>query len=338
MNDEPKKPKKIDIEEPPIQQSETRQASMSLPVYLELQEIRSRYLQEFEEISTKQRMQLIRSVQKKRNSKIIVFYSYDFINPKIAEMFFELLQEIGRVEVLDLFLFSHGGFAEPAFNISRWCRHYSDKFNVIIPSYAKSAATLLCLGADTLLMGPASEIGPIDPQMRIPDEYGRNQQVSALSIKEALKVIEGLTQGDHSKAMKYMPLIEKIDLKILGQYDREIQSAKQRAQHLLKTGSLLQDKNRNASDKEQKMNSEQVAHQLTEGYYSHGYVIDMNEAKENLGFNVLRPGDVGFDNEIWKSVWRLHKMYEDMVKNNQNIMCVFESDMFTLPINKGMPN
>ena len=341
MNDEPKKSKKIDIDETPVEQSDAEKQPMSLPISVELQEKRIRHLQAFEESTRKRRVELIDNIQQERKSKVVVFHSYDSIDSASAEVFFELLQGIGKVDILDLFLFSGGGYAEPAFNISRWCRHYSDKFNVIIPSYAKSAATLLCLGADTLLMGPASELGPIDPQIKIPDEYGSPQQVSALSIKEALKVIEELTQGDHSRAMKYMSLIEKIDLKILGQYDREIQSSKQQAQNLLKTGKLISgDEKRidRVSDAEKKMNPyERVAHQLTEGYYSHGYAIDMHEAKDNLGLNVLHPGDRGFSTKVWGSVWRLYKMYEDMVKNSQDVVGVFESDMFTIKQYRKMP-
>ena len=335
MNDEPKQSKKIDIDETSTEQNEAQEQPMSLPISLELQEKRNRHLQAFEESTRKRRVELIDNIQQERNSKVLVFHSYDSIDSASAELFFELLQGIGKVDILDLFLFSRGGHAESAFNISRWCRHHSQRFNVIVPSYAKSAATLLCLGADTLLMGPASELGPIDPQIRIPDpnEHGKYQWVSALSIKEALKVIEELTQGDHSRAMKYMSLIETIDLNILGQYDREIQSSKQQAQNLLKTGKLISgDEKRidRVSDAEKKMNPyERVAHQLTEGYYSHGYAIDMHEAK-NIGFHVLHPGDRGFSTKVWSSVWRLHKMYEDMVQNSQDVVGVFESDMFTI--------
>jgi hypothetical protein len=38
-----------------------------------------------------------------------------------------------------------------------------------VPDYAKSAATLLALGAHEILMGPTSDLGPVDPQFQLGD-------------------------------------------------------------------------------------------------------------------------------------------------------------------------
>jgi len=350
MSNDPKQPRKLILTEPNPKRSGDSNEGVVLPVSIELSQRRNQYYLNFENSLRQSRIELIKNIQKKRDSKVFVFYSHDTLDSQNAEIFFELLQEIGEQEKLDLFLLSPGGFADQAFNMSRWCRQYAKQFNVIIPYYAKSAATLLSLGADTLLMGSSSELGPIDPQIRIPDEYGRTMQVSALSIKDALRVIEGLTEDNQEKALKYMPLIEKIDLKVLGQYDRAIQSAKQYASDLLQMSNLLRDK-----DKEEKAvfdsgknvkRYENIAHQLTEGYYSHGYAIGINKAQE-LGFNIVSPGNESFDTEVWKSVWRLHKMYDDMMKNNRNerllsenlieyrhVMTILETDTFSVPVEK----
>ena len=37
----------------------------------------------------------------------------------------------------------------------------------MVPNMAKSAGTLIALGADRIVMGYCSELGPIDPQIRI---------------------------------------------------------------------------------------------------------------------------------------------------------------------------
>lgn len=349
MSNEPKQPRKLDLTEPPPRRPEVGEGA-SLPVSIELNQKRSLHNQNFENSLRQARIELIKNIQQKRDSKVFVFYSHDTLDAQHAEIFFELLQEIGKQKRLDLFLLSPGGFADQAFNMSRWCRQYADQFSVIIPYYAKSAATLLSLGADTLLMGPSSELGPIDPQIRIPDEYGRTMQVSALSIKDALRVIEGLTGDNQEKALKYMPLIEKIDLKVLGQYDRAIQSAKQYASDLLHMSNLLKNKDveeNDANDPTKKApKHKNIAHQLTEGYYSHGYAIGTDKAEE-LGFNVICPGKDGFDQEVWKSVWRLHKLYDDVMRNNRNerlltenlveykqVVTILETDTFSVPIEK----
>ncbi len=350
MSNDSKQPKKLELAEPAPKKPEEGSEGASLPVSIELSEKRKQHYGAFEQRLRLDRIQLIKDIQQKRNSKVFVFYSHDTLDAQHAQIFIELLQEIGKQKKLDLFLLSPGGFADQAFNMSRWCRQYADQFNVIIPYYAKSAATLLSLGADELLMGPSSELGPIDPQILIPDEYGRTMQVSALSIKDALKVIEDITEDNQEKALKYMPLIEKIDLKVLGEYERAIQSAKQYASDLLHMSGLLKGKNvkeTDANDSKKKVSRhKKIAHQLTEGYYSHGYAIGVDKVQE-LGFTVVCPGNDGFDPEVWKSVWRLHKMYDDMMKNNRNerllseslveykqVMTILETDTFSVPVEK----
>jgi len=44
------------------------------------------------------------------------------------------------------------------------------ELTVVVPDMAKSAATILCLGAHNILMGPGGDLGPIDPQMIFPGE------------------------------------------------------------------------------------------------------------------------------------------------------------------------
>ena len=40
---------------------------------------------------------------------------------------------------------------------------------MVVPDIAKSAATIFALGADQIVMGSPSDLGPIDPQVLVPD-------------------------------------------------------------------------------------------------------------------------------------------------------------------------
>ena len=66
---------------------------------------------------------------------------------------------------LDLLLQSPGGDIDKAENIVYMCRNRFSSFRVIVPESAKSAATLIALAADSIIMGYTSELGPIDPQI-----------------------------------------------------------------------------------------------------------------------------------------------------------------------------
>jgi ATP-dependent protease ClpP protease subunit len=93
--------------------------------------------------------------------------------------FTNMLKSIGSVDCLDLIVVSPGGDGTVAETLLDLLRKYcSCTLRIVVPLYAKSAATLMALGADEIVMGETSELGPIDAQIGIV-EGNENQQVSA---------------------------------------------------------------------------------------------------------------------------------------------------------------
>ena len=74
---------------------------------------------------------------------------------------------------LDLILHSPGGSPEAAEQILEYLRTQFDHIRAIVPLQAKSAATMIALGCDEILMGHHSELGPIDPQILVFVPEGR---------------------------------------------------------------------------------------------------------------------------------------------------------------------
>ena len=68
---------------------------------------------------------------------------------------------------LDLLITSPGGLAEATEAIVAYLRTKFDHIRAFIPVAAMSAATMLALGADEIVMGRHSQLGPIDPQFTI---------------------------------------------------------------------------------------------------------------------------------------------------------------------------
>ena len=320
MSENKKPPKQPEIISLPTEDTTSVPRKIKEPPYfLVLNQQKQQYFQAFNEQRRNDRIERIKAIQNKRGSKVIVYYSVSLLDFGDAKILAELLQSIGKQKKLDLFLLSPGGYVDPAFKMAKLCRDFSEeKFSVIIPYYAKSAATLLSLGADELVMGHPSEIGPIDPRIRVKDNYGREVDVSATAIKDALKVIEELSGESPEKSLKYMPLIEKINLDTLGEYERALKASKQYAKTLLETSNLLKDKSK----------AEEVANSLATGYYSHGYAIYADEARDKLGFNI-----VFIENEDeWKPIWQLYNLYEAFIDDSktatQMVTTVFEAEEF----------
>lgn len=68
---------------------------------------------------------------------------------------------------LDLFLHSPGGHPDAAESLMGYLRTQFDHIRVVVPMAAMSAATMMALSADKIVMGAHSQLGPIDPQFSV---------------------------------------------------------------------------------------------------------------------------------------------------------------------------
>jgi len=80
--------------------------------------------------------------------------------------FMEACSNVSERE-LDLVLSSPGGTAEAADSIMAYLRTRFDHIRTIVPVAAMSAATMMALSSDVIVMGAHSQLGPIDPQFTI---------------------------------------------------------------------------------------------------------------------------------------------------------------------------
>ena len=70
-----------------------------------------------------------------------------------------------KFKTLDIIIHSSGGDIHTAFQICELLRNHTDHLNSIVPLYAKSAATLMTISSDEIIMGDLAELGPLDTQI-----------------------------------------------------------------------------------------------------------------------------------------------------------------------------
>jgi hypothetical protein len=170
-----------------------------------------------------------------------------------------------KPKTLLLIISSPGGRVEPAYLISRCCRKRSQRFIVCVPRAAKSAATLLCLGADEIHMGDVSELGPIDPQL---------DGLPALGVKKSLEVLANLAAKEPGAAeMISNYLNRQLPISGLGYCERISESA-------VKYGERLLNPEGNPTYLAE---AHKVAFDLVYEYTDHSFAIDADEAKRLLG-------------------------------------------------------
>ncbi|MBI4572548.1 MAG: hypothetical protein HY713_04580 [candidate division NC10 bacterium] len=85
---------------------------------------------------------------------------------------------------LDIFIHSPGGLPDAAASIVELLRERFAHIGFIVPFFAKSAATMLVLSGNQVLMTPAAELGPIDPQMPVVLPNGVVMFSPAYALKE----------------------------------------------------------------------------------------------------------------------------------------------------------
>lgn len=184
-----------------------------------------------------------------------------------------------------LVLHNLGGSIESGYLISKTCKRLANgKFVVAVPRKAKSAATLLSLGADEIHMGLMSELGPIDPQ------FGG---LPALGMRNALEILSELA-AKHPGASTMLGdyIKEKLDLRILGYFERINESAMQYAERLLAGKTFPA--GRTATS---------LADHLVNHYKDHSFVIDFDESRVLLGDAIVKQEapEYGFANAVFES-------------------------------------
>lgn len=70
-----------------------------------------------------------------------------------------------ETQEIDVIINSGGGSPEEAYRSIRTFRNNFETVNVIIPYWAKSAATLFALGGSQIIMDEFGELGPLDMQL-----------------------------------------------------------------------------------------------------------------------------------------------------------------------------
>ncbi len=223
---------------------------------------------------------------------------------------YEHLRHLGKVKRLDLFLYSRGGAIDVPWRIVTALRGVTDEFNVLIPFRANSAATLIALGADEIMMGRQGELGPIDPIMsvqRMVNQPGGGGQPTfvqeAINVEDIMAYVRfvrdraGLSdQAALSKSLS--ELTERLDAVGLG--------------NAYRTHSHIRDVARRMLLSRKKRPSEQdmatIVETLAERVYAHGHAIGLKEAK-SIGLPVEPAKD-----DLDEAMWQLLTAYESDMK------------------------
>jgi len=245
------------------------------------------------------RQRQIRAIEDHTGRRLISFVSTPFagIIRDNVPVFADLLEDVDEGDDLDLLLNTPGGDIDAAEKLVIMCRAHCKGFRVIVAESAKSAGTMMACAADSVVMGFASELGPIDPQIYVPDSKGEMISRPAHSFLQGLEDIKRASREEGGLAEAYFPLLDRLDPALLDYCRHAIDRAEEFARKWLERYQC-------ADDHE---SARRIATELGDvaRFHSHGAAIDADDA-EKMGLTVekLEPKD-----ELWQAIWRLYTEY-----------------------------
>jgi len=210
--------------------------------------------------------------------------------------FSDLIENIDSKNV-DIVLHSPGGSAEATERIVNLLRENFDHIRFLIPNIAYSAATMLALSGDEILMDDRSTLGPIDPQIRMPTPQGETS-VPVEEILEAFKRLRKVLKKEGVESLPaYLPMLQNYDLHLFEACRNAQALAKTLTQTWLEEHMLKDLPNK-------KKKAKQIARKLSshKQNLSHGRPIGIRKAKK-FGLIIT---DLRNLPDLRKKLWELY--------------------------------
>lgn len=261
------------------------------------------------------RAELIKKLETERKSRVISYATGDRppfatkIAGDVVPLLGNLLDSIGKVKKISLLLYTSGGDMLAPIRIVKLIRNHCDEFEVLVPYKAHSAGTLICLGADTIVMGKLGELTPVDPTTGHPfnpQNPANPQQKLEVSVEDLNSYLLFAKEKAEVKSEQmidaYKLLVEKLHPLSIGNAYRAYRMARLLTERLL---WLHMDKEKD-SEKIKK-----IVKEITGDITIHAYPIDRDEAAD-LGLRIEKAAD-----ELDKSMCQIYENYAEEMKLGQ---------------------
>jgi hypothetical protein len=307
------------------------------------------------EEARQRRIELIKQIEQKRKSKVITYFTSDRQNlavsiaSDIIPMFHDHILSFPEKEreKIDLFLYSRGGDSNVPWTLVSMIREYCKKgsFSVLVPFRAHSAATVISLGADEIIMTKKGELGPIDatlssgPYNPIDESTKNRLPVSVEDVTGYFSLLKRFGCERPDETMEgFKELTKKVHPLALGAVNRTLEETKLVGLRLLATRAKPFTEEKNCD----------IIKKLSSELYSHGHAITRTEAVQFLGLEQVKEAESqGIDDLMWnlfseyKQLFDLNVPFspeEYLIKNNLeehswenlNLACIESTEKFHL--------
>lgn len=241
----------------------------------------------------KERRVVLQGLEKARSSRVLLYVTGDRpqmetqIGKDALDLLVHHLDLIEHAKKITLYLYTNGGDVIASWSIANLIRQFCDEFEVIVSSKALSGGTLICLGADKIVMTKQAVLGPIDPSTNSPlnpqvpgAPPHAKAPVSVEAITGYLDFARDTLGKDADLKEAFLQLTTSIHPHVLGQAFRSRSQIRMLAKKLLGTHPS------------ESIDCDGILQFLCSESGSHDYTITRQEARDTLGLPVERPDDV----------------------------------------------
>lgn len=207
-----------------------------------------------------------------------------------------ILRSIKKVDRLSLFIKSDGGSGQASLRMVNLLRQFVGRLTVLVPLECESAATMLALGADKILMGPLAHLSAVDTSLTHDlSPIDRDNDRVSVSQDELQRVVRlWQTQAGKTGSNPFQSLFGYVHPLVIGAVDRSSALSTKLCVEILSYHLKDTRKARKISDT------------LNSGYPSHSYPITLREARR-IGLNV-EP----LNEDINGLLFELNEIYAEM--------------------------
>lgn len=212
---------------------------------------------------------------------------------------YEILKKMGRGEKVAIFIKSTGGDVEAALRIVNLTREYYQNLIALVPLECASAATMISLGADEIMMGPLAYLTAIDSSLRhdlSPIDETENRRVT-VSQDELARIINLWNKNAHAHhGNPYSDVFKYIHPLVVGAIDRSSSLSIKICKEILSY---------HIHDEQE---CERISNHLNYDYPSHSYPITSREAKK-IGLKILQ-----LPKEVNDLLLTMNELYSEMAQ------------------------
>ncbi len=207
-----------------------------------------------------------------------------------------ILRSMGKLDRLSFFIKSDGGYGQASLRMVNLLRQFVGQLTVLAPLECASAATMLALGADKILMGPLAHLSAVDTSLTHDlSPIDRDNNRVGVSQDELQRVVR-LWQKEAGKEQSnpFASLFQYVHPLVIGAADRS---------SALSTKLCVEILSYHLKDLKK---AQEISDTLNSGYPSHSYPIMLQEA-QRIGLNA-EP----LNENINQLLFELNEIYSEM--------------------------